>query len=125
MVDEELLDEEIEFREAEIPEVEPGTYEAVVADIQGIETQYGKSLRWFFDVKTAEDEEVRITGISSRKTSKRSKLYKWATAILGEELEKIKLKDLIGKECMVIVKNKNNFPSVVDVLPPVRTKKKK
>jgi len=124
MVDEELLDTEFEFRETQVVELESGTYEARVADFQTIETQYGTSLRWFFDVKT-EDGEVRITGISSTKASKRSKLYKWASALLGEAPKKIKLRDLIGKECMVVVQQKNNFPSVVDVLPPVRTKKKK
>lgn len=131
MSEEEL---EFEFREsAGFVDLEEGTYEAKLDRVELITTEYGKSLRWIFDVYVDEDdvEAVEVSGMSSIKFTDKSKAYKWFSALGGKVKDgKIRLDDIIGNECLVEIKHRKGkdgetvFPNVVDVKPPLRRRKR-
>ena len=88
--------------------VDEGIYRAELIDIQDIETQFGVSWRWVFDLVDFA-EETLVSGVSSQKMSLRSKAYEWASTLLGREPEpgeEIDFDDLIGRQVMVTVKNR-------------------
>lgn len=88
--------------------VEEGLYKAMLTDIVDVDTQFGQSWRWIFDLIDYE-EETLVSGITSQKMTTRSKAYEWASVLLGREPEpgeEISFEDLIGKQAMVTVKNR-------------------
>jgi len=88
--------------------VDEGIYRAELIDIQDIDTQFGQSWRWVFDLVDFA-EETLVSGVSSQKMSLRSKAYEWASTLLGREPEpgeEIDFDDLIGRQVMVTVKNR-------------------
>ena len=129
-----MSDLEFDFRETgEFTQLEEGTYEAKLNRVELITTEYGKSLRWIFDVYVDEDEEdtVEVSGVSSIKFTDKSKAYRWFTALGGKVRDgKVYIEDVIGNECLVEIKNRKGrdgdavFSNVVDVKPPLRRRKR-
>jgi len=129
-----------EVEEYEFEQLEEGTYLAQLKDIQRISTQYGESLKWFFDVEV-EDEEtggtkiVTVSGLTRAKVTKKNKTYKWFKALGGRENVDgtIDLRSVIGNKCLIHVvvregRDGAQFSNVDDVLPPpkeMRESKKK
>lgn len=80
------------------------------------ENQWGKQLRWVFEVqgqqytwksKDGKTGQFKVNGQSSYACSPKSKLYKWYSKLTGKEPaegESIKLKSLIGIPCYVMIK---------------------
>ena len=88
--------------------VDEGIYRAELIDIQDIETQFGVSWRWVFDLVDM-PEETLVSGVSSQKMTTRSKAYEWVSVLLGREPEpgeEVSFDDLIGKQAMVTIKNR-------------------
>lgn len=88
--------------------VDEGLYRAELIDIQDIETQFGVSWRWVFDLVDF-PEETLVSGVSSQKMTTRSKAYEWVSVLLGREPEpgeEVSFDDLIGKQAMVTIKNR-------------------
>lgn len=129
-----MSDLEFDFRETgEFTQLEEGTYEAKLNRVELITTEYGKSLRWIFDVYADEDGEdtVEVSGVSSIKFTDKSKAYRWFTALGGKVRDgKVYIEDVIGNECLVEIKNRKGkdgdavFSNVVDVKPPLRRRKR-
>ena len=88
--------------------VDEGIYRAELIDIQDIETQFGVSWRWVFDLVDF-PEETLVSGVSSQKMTTRSKAYEWVSVLLGREPEpgeEVSFDDLIGRQAMVTIKNR-------------------
>jgi len=88
--------------------VSEGIHRAELIDIEDIDTQFGQSWRWVFDLVDF-PEETLVSGVSSQKMTTRSKAYEWVSALLGREPEpgeEIDFDDLIGRQVMVTVKNR-------------------
>jgi hypothetical protein len=83
--------------------LEAGLYLARVAEVQGLQTQYGPAVRFWFEVLAGE-EKVRVPGIANAKLSRGSKLRAWVEALLGRQLqhgEELDAEQLVGKPCKV------------------------
>ena len=129
-----MSDLEFEFKETgEFTQLEEGTYEARLNRVELITTEFGKSLRWIFDVYVDEDEEdtVEVSGVSSIKFTDKSKAYRWFTALGGKVRDgKVYIEDVIGNECLVEIRNRKGkdgeavFSNVVDVKPPLRKRRR-
>jgi len=127
----------VKKQEFEAVRIEEGVYPAKFVDIETreLETDRGKRevFIWTFEVET-EDETVEIQGITSTKIStgrNPSKAYNWLSAIVGRKLEpdeEIDTDELKGRECVVIVENREvgetEVSRVVDV-KKARAKKSK
>jgi len=111
--------------------IDEGEYEATFDSIDEIETRFGKSWRWQFNV--FKDKDIyTVSGITSAKLSIKSKAYRWLKNILGRELkvgEKIDFDELRGQGCRVIIENRQGrmgeISNVIDVLPMQKSKSKK
>lgn len=92
------------------PPVDPGMFAAKVVAIEAQVSQKDGSryLRWTFDLNVSDAETVRLTALSSLNTGARSKLRKWAEAIIGREYgenEEIDSDDLVDRPCFVVVEH--------------------
>jgi hypothetical protein len=64
--------------------VPTGKYPAKIAEITEEEGQFGPQLKFQFELPPDEEGNERsLVGWTSRKFSKKSKLYKWTAAVLG------------------------------------------
>lgn len=101
---------------ADIP---PGTYEAKL-----IQTETRTSVEWG-DFRTWDFELVNgstVGGGSSMSTNKKSKAGRWIAALLGRQPEPGEnvTAAIGGAACLVVVGlDKNDWPKVTDVLPPL------
>jgi len=124
-------DMEFEYRETSYVDLEEGMYRAKLVRVEPIETQFGNQLRWIFEVYD-EEEVVEVSGITSKKFSSRSKGFAWYSALGGKVTDsKIRIKDVIGNEALVEIKQRvgrdgtSKFSNIVDVKPLPKKKKKK
>jgi len=89
----------------ELPLIEEGDYNAKITDIETDQDgQFGKMLVFHFDIKG-----VDVTALCSQKLNPYTKLYQWVEILTGKKLgvdEELVLKDLIGKEALVTVRNR-------------------
>jgi len=80
-----------------------GIYPAVVEKLEVDHGNYGEYIRWTFAVGHR-NGIVSVTGLTSTTFNKRSKLFKWASAVLGrtfEENEELDTDSLLNKGCRV------------------------
>ena len=89
---------------------------AVLTNFAPFENQWGKQLRWTFELqgesfvwksKDGKTGQFRVSGNSSYVCSPKSKLYKWYSKITGKEPvegESIKLKTILNAPCYVMIK---------------------
>ena len=118
-----------EVQETQVVRIEEGIYEGVFMGIEEIETKFGKSWRWKFNVEA--DKEVHlITGLTSARLTTRSKAYAWVKALTGKEIKAgdvIDFDKLIGKKALVEVGDRNFRDSVIsnilNVMKLPKTKK--
>ena len=94
-------------------------YPAVLTKFDPFENQWGKQLRWVFEIqgeqytwksKDGNTGQFKVNGQSSFACSPKSKIYKWYSKLTGKEPaegEKISLKSLIGMPCYVMIKIKH------------------
>lgn len=77
-------------------------YQAIVADLEKVDTPFGQRIMWKFYVPA---EDVTVVGFSSLSPNPKSKGAKWARAILGikEETFKWGPEELKGKPCTIVV----------------------
>lgn len=101
---------------ADIP---PGTYPATLTSLSvGTSDQYGDFRKWDFTL----DSGSVVGGASSMATGSKSKGGKWAIALLGRKPDKGERVQLIGRPCLVVVVlDKDDWPKVDNVLPPLAT----
>ena len=86
-----------------IPE---GIYPAVFGEITESEGEFGRYWRWEFHCYLPEGGTESVSGISSTNFGPRSKANKWATALLGRQLEAgelVDFTDLQGAACQLSV----------------------
>lgn len=92
----------------------------------GPDLQYGPTFRLVFNTYI-DGEPEEIDGLASKKASTRSKLVKWAGALLGHPLaadEEFTLDDLEGKPCRVTVEmQESGFPRVIEVKSQAKKKR--
>ncbi len=93
-------------------------YSAILVKFDPFENQWGKQLRWVFEIqgeqytwksKDGKTGQFKVNGQSSFACSPKSKIYKWYSKLTGREPaegEKISLKNLIGMPCYVMIKIK-------------------
>jgi hypothetical protein len=79
-----------------------GTYRAIVADLEKIDTSFGERIMWKFDVPA---EDVTVVGFSSLSASLKSKGARWARAILGIVEDRFNWgpEELKGMPCTITV----------------------
>ncbi len=98
-------------------DIPPGTYPA---KLTGLATKtsdaFGDFRAWDFTLDTGSV----VGGASSMATSSKSKGGRWAIALLGKKPDAGTKVTLVGKRCLVVVGlNKDDWPTVTDVLPPL------
>jgi len=99
-----------------------GQHAAVLIGVDELEGPHGPMVRLRFRVNY-EDCVHEMTALASKKLSQRTKLDRWASAILGREIEvgeQIAASDLLDKPCMVKIEHKTTddgyvFDNVVDI----------
>jgi predicted 3-demethylubiquinone-9 3-methyltransferase (glyoxalase superfamily) len=100
--------------------VEDEWYSAILSEFKPYDNSYQgkitKSLRWFFELqgeqftwksKSGKTGQFKTSLSTSLACSPKSKLYKYYSKLIGKEPaegEKIKLKDLLGMNCFIMVK---------------------
>ena len=105
------------------PAVAPGIHQAVVTNIETVESktdprQYFRG--WEFT--TTDGQTVRAS--SSMATSPRSKGGKWIAALIGHPLAEGETVELVGMRCTIIVGLKENgYETVETVAPPDKSNK--
>lgn len=95
-------------------DIPPGTYPAKLSALGDAESvAFGAFKTWDFTL----DDGSRVGGASSLNSGRKSKLYRWASALGVKDGET--LSSAIGKACLVVVGLKDGWPTVTDVLPPL------
>jgi hypothetical protein len=107
--------------------LEVGTYAAMVQTIEQVTGQYGDQAKFTFAL---DDSDVTLTAWASAKYGNKTKLGRWAAAILGGMPDTLDTDDLVGKPCRitVVVKAKDDgtqYNKVDEVLPPKKGQKPK
>ena len=101
------------------PDIEPGTYQAVLTDLTTRESKDGGEYRhWEFALT---DGSARSVGAnSSMYLSPKSKGGKWLTAIMGRALVEGENIEPVGRPCTIsVILNDNGFPTVEAVMGPI------
>ena len=108
--------------------VPQGYYRAITADVESTEGQYGPQLKWKFELLDEEHAGHKLTAWCSAVLSPKSKLNKWATAILGTIPADgmLDVDDLVNCKVMLDVivetgKDGAEYNKVRDVLPWKKT----
>ncbi len=121
--------------QANVVKIDEGIYPAKLKSIEKrtIRTRDGQEREvfvWTFEVDTKE-EIVELQGLTNARVStgiNPSKAYRWLCAILGRQLEvgeKIKVEDLIGRKCIVVVEDRETRFGVVSRVVDVKKAKVK
>lgn len=99
-------------------DIPPGTYPGKLSAV-AVKTSvaWGDFRAWDFLL----DEGHVVGGGSSMSTSSKSKAGRWIAALLGRKPDKGENVTalVIGKPCLVVVGMKDEWPTVLDVLPPL------
>ena len=99
--------------------LETGTYTATVKSVAMVEGQFGPQLEWQF----ALDGDNTMKAWCSKNYSAKSKLTRWAAALLGQAPETLDTDDLIGKPCRLSIllkvrDDKSEYNKIEDILAP-------
>jgi len=103
----------LELRKA----LESGVYPAKVVEVTDNVGPYGPQVRLKFAV-SGPHGNVMVYGWTSTAYSWKSKLGRWTTALFGGDLpDFIETDELVGKECRVVLEQREDYLAVRDVLP--------
>ena len=103
-------------REGGIQLIEDEWYPCILTEITPFENQWGKQLRWVYELqgeqftwrsKDGKSGQFKVNGQTSFACSPKSKLYKTYAKLMGKEPtegEKISLKNVIGMHVQVMIK---------------------
>ena len=103
-----------------------GVYPAVVSEIEASDGKFGPQLRFRFEVLAGDYEGRRLTAWCSAVLSPKSKLNRWAVAILGPEAipadGMLDTDDLLNQKCVIELvteegKDGGQFNKVREVKP--------
>ena len=106
--------------------VPEGEYDAVLTDVRLVEGPHGEMVKLDFRLCGDDEHEGReVSGVASRRLSENTKLGRWVCGLLGrvpEVGEEITTRDILDKECRIVVKHRANadgqvFANVAEVLP--------
>ena len=92
-----------------------GVYSADVVSAEEVTTQYGEQVRFTFRV-THDGENHILSAWCNAVYTPRSKLAKWAQALLGALPKRLDLADLEGKPCLLLVEQGGEYSKVREVL---------
>ena len=111
------MTEEVFVFGGDATDIPPGTYPAILTALTTkTSVAFGDFRAWDFTL----DSGSVVGGASSMATGSKSKGGRWAIALLGRKPEKGETVKLIGSPCLVVVGlNKDDWPVVTDVLPPL------
>lgn len=102
-------------------DIPPGTYEAKLVSVTvKTSVEFGDFRAWDFELIAGNI----VGGGSSMMTGAKSKGGRWIAALLGRKPDKGEnvTQAIIGARCLVVVGlDKNDWPKVTDVLPPIVT----
>ena len=81
---------------------DPGSYEAVLVNVEQKDTKFGLRLMWTFRLV---EKDAEVVGFTSMSPSTRANPYQWAKAIMGQIDPKIGWgpEDVIGGRCIVVL----------------------
>src|SRR5215217_2144780 len=81
---------------------DPGSYEAVLVNVEQKDTKFGLRLMWTFRLV---EKDAEVVGFTSMSPSTRANPYQWAKAIMGEIDPKIGWgpEDVTGGRCIVVL----------------------
>lgn len=100
----------IESRKSFSPVFVPdNVYDSVVREIVPIETEYGHTLVFSFQIAGGEHDGKIVDGLCSVSFKEGSKLKSWAETMLGHELsvgEELDVSSLVGKKARILVGHK-------------------
>ena len=99
-------------------DIPPGTYPARLAAVSTKQSAaFGDFRAWDFLL----DSGSVVGGSTSMKTGGKSKGGRWITALLGRKPSKGESvgAQILGKPCLVVVVEKDGWPAIEDVLPPM------
>lgn len=104
--------------EASGPDIDDGTYPAVLESVTEDSGQFGKFRKWTFLVELTDKIEP-LTVYTSAKTGLQTKSYAFLSGLLGKSPQVgERYEDPTGTRVLVqIVRNKKGFPTVDAVLP--------
>ena len=104
--------------EASGPDIDDGTYPAILESVTEDSGQFGKFRKWTWLVEKS-DTIVPLTVYTSAKTGTQTKSYAFLAGLLGKEPQiGERYEDPTGTRVLVtIVRNKKGFPTVDSVSP--------
>lgn len=99
--------------------VEPDTYLARCVEIEEIDSQYGRRIRWKFQLPDADGHEV--SRFTSTSFSEKSRAMETVNALFGRKLERherFEKEQLIGRSCRLVLDvAESGYNSVTNALP--------
>jgi len=99
-------------------DIPPGTYPAKLSAVSTKQSAaFGDFRAWDFLL----DSGSVVGGATSMKTGGKSKGGRWISALLGRKPQKGEsvAAQILGKPCLVVVVEKDGWPAIEDVLPPM------
>ena len=114
---EEAVTDEIIFGGDSV-DIPAGTYPGTLLSVNTKTSDaFGDFRAWDFEL----DQGHIVGGASSMNTGTKSKGGRWITALLGRQPAKGEnvTAAIIGRPCLVVVAEKDGWPAVADVLPPL------
>ena len=107
--------------------LEPGVYEAVVADVEPEVGTFGDQLKWKLLLLDADGQEAELWAWCSQKFSPMAKLWGWVDAIMfggrgvPATYQEFDTSDVIGRSCLVTVAlkagDRGDYNRVEAILP--------
>lgn len=87
-------------------DIETGKYLVQIVDIEETTGEFGLQLKWSFEIVAGDNTGKRLSAWSSQAMTTKSKLVKWASAILRttpDQLDELDTDDLIGQRVVAVV----------------------
>ena len=110
--------------------VDPGIYPGKITSIDEEEGKFGPQIKFTFELETDNGDQKTLIGWTSKRFSKKSKLYSWTTSLLGVLPDNYTFDsdDLIGKEVLLVVGLRHGTDGVtlfnsIESIKPMNQKK--
>lgn len=95
----------IKIEQSKYEAVDPGIYPATISSIAEEDGKFGPQIKFIFTFEADGGEERTLIGWTSKRFSKKSKLYAWTTSLLGAVPDDYAFDsdDLLGKQVLLVV----------------------